>query len=125
VEETPIVSLAKREEEIYIPGLPEPLRLQRNDFGLRLLQEIRDESHRFAVSKHRSRRSARTLRSKLDELSGIGPGRRKKLINHFGSAEGVRNAPLEDLQGVLGKAVGQKIFQQLHPPPAVEAEPVG
>jgi excinuclease ABC subunit C len=128
VEETPIVSLAKREEEIYIPGLPEPLRLERNDFGLRLLQEIRDESHRFAVSKHRSRRSARTLRSKLDELSGIGPGRRKKLINHFGSAEGVRNAPLEDLQGVLGKVVGQKIFQQLHPPvdpPGPESEPVG
>ncbi len=116
VEETPIVSLAKREEEIYIPGLPEPLRLERNDFGLRLLQEIRDESHRFAVAKHRGRRSARTLRSKLDDLAGIGPGRRKKLINHFGSAEGVRNAPLEDLQGVLGKVMGQKIFQQLHPP---------
>ncbi|HEX3129597.1 MAG TPA: excinuclease ABC subunit UvrC [Thermoanaerobaculia bacterium] len=128
VEETPIVSLAKREEEIYIPGLPEPLRLERNDFGLRLLQEIRDESHRFAVSKHRSRRSARTLRSKLDELAGIGPGRRKKLINHFGSAEGVRNAPLEDLQGVLGKVMGQKIFQQLHPPvdpPGPDSEPVG
>jgi excinuclease ABC subunit C len=124
VEETPIVSLAKREEEIYIPGLPEPLRLERNDFGLRLLQEIRDESHRFAVSKHRSRRSARTLRSKLDELAGIGPGRRKKLINHFGSAEGVRNAPLEDLQGVLGKVMGQKIFQQLHPP-AAPPEPAG
>jgi excinuclease ABC subunit C len=123
VEETPIVSLAKREEEIYIPGLPEPLRLERNDFGLRLLQEIRDESHRFAVSKHRSRRSARTLRSKLDELSGIGPGRRKKLITHFGSAEGVRNAPLEDLQDVLGKATGQKIFQQLHPPPEPVSEP--
>lgn len=125
VEETPIVSLAKREEEIYIPGLPEPLRLERNDFGLRLLQEIRDESHRFAVSKHRSRRSARTLRSKLDELAGIGPGRRKKLINHFGSAEGVRNAPLEDLQGVLGKVMGQKIFQQLHSPPGSESAPVG
>ena len=124
VEETPIVSLAKREEEIYIPGLPEPLRLERNDFGLRLLQEIRDESHRFAVSKHRSRRSARTLRSKLDELAGIGPGRRKKLINHFGSAEGVRNAPLEDLQGVLGKVMGQKIFQQLHPPPVPPPDPV-
>ncbi len=115
VEETPTVSLAKREEEIYIPGLPEPLRLERNDAGLRLLQEIRDESHRFAVSKHRARRSARTLRSRLDDLSGIGPGRRKKLITHFGSAEGVRNAPLKDLQKILGKIVGQKIFQQLHP----------
>jgi excinuclease ABC subunit C len=124
VEETPVVSLAKREEEIYIPGLPEPLRLERNDFGLRLLQEIRDESHRFAVKRHRSRRSARTLRSRLDELSGIGPGRRKKLITHFGSAEGVSNAPLEDLQGLLGKVVGQKIFQQLHPPaPPPDAPP--
>ena len=61
VEETPIVSLAKREEEIYLPEAPEPLKLKRDDPGLRLLQEIRDESHRFAVSRHRARRSARTF----------------------------------------------------------------
>jgi excinuclease ABC subunit C len=121
VEETPIVALAKREEEIYVPGLPEPLRLERNDLGLRLLQEIRDESHRFAVSKHRRRRAARTLRSRLDELSGIGPRRRKLLLTHFGSAEGVRNASLEELQEILGQTVGRKIFEQLHPPSEIPA----
>ncbi|HYN22680.1 MAG TPA: excinuclease ABC subunit UvrC [Thermoanaerobaculia bacterium] len=120
VEETPIVALAKREEEVYVPELPEPLRLERNDPGLRLLQEIRDEAHRFAVSRHRSRRSARTLRSRLDELSGIGPRRRKLLITRFGSAEGVRTARLDELQAILGQVTGGKIFEQLHPP----AEPV-
>ncbi|HYX25565.1 MAG TPA: excinuclease ABC subunit UvrC, partial [Thermoanaerobaculia bacterium] len=69
VEETAIVSLAKREEEVYLPELPEPLRLGRDDAGLRLLQEVRDEAHRFAVSRHRARRSARTLHSRLDELA--------------------------------------------------------
>lgn len=116
VEETSIVALAKREEEIYVPGLPEPLRLDRSDPGLRLLQEIRDEAHRFAVSRHRSRRSARTLRSKLDDLAGIGPRRRKLLITRFGSAEGVRNATVEELQEILGQVMGRKIFAQLHPP---------
>jgi len=110
------VALAKREEEIYVPGLPEPLRLERNDAGLRLLQEIRDEAHRFAVSRHRSRRDARTLRSKLDELAGIGPRRRKLLITTFGSAEGVRNAKVEELQEILGQVTGRKIHAQLHPP---------
>ncbi|HYG65800.1 MAG TPA: excinuclease ABC subunit UvrC [Thermoanaerobaculia bacterium] len=116
VEETPIVALAKREEEIYTPDAPQPLRLGRDDAGLRLLQQIRDEAHRFAVAKHRRRRSARTLHSRLDDLSGIGPRRRKLLIQTFGSVEGVRNASAEDLQGALGPAMGRRVFAQLHPP---------
>jgi excinuclease ABC subunit C len=119
-EDTPICSLAKREEEIYLPGLPEPLRLPRDDAGLRLLQEVRDEAHRFAVFRHRRRRSARTLRSRLDELAGIGPSRRKLLIQKLGSAQGVRDASIEVLQGVLGPTMGRKIFAQLHPPVVVE-----
>src|SRR4051794_3091342 len=114
VEETSICSLAKREEEIYTPGLPEPLRLGRDDAGLRLLQEIRDEAHRFAVSRHRARRSARTLHSRLDELAGVGPRRRKLLIQTFGSVQGVKEATLEDLQKALGPAMGGRIFSQLH-----------
>jgi len=114
VEETSICSLAKREEEIYTPGLPEPLRLGRDDAGLRLLQEIRDEAHRFAVSRHRARRSARTLHSRLDELGGVGPRRRKLLIQTFGSPQGVKEASLEDLQKALGPSVGKRIFTQLH-----------
>ncbi|HEX7185159.1 MAG TPA: excinuclease ABC subunit UvrC [Thermoanaerobaculia bacterium] len=117
VEDTPIVALAKREEEIYIPELPDPLKLPREDAGLRLLQQIRDESHRFAVSRHRARRSARTLHSRLDELSGVGPRRRKILIQKFGSVAGVREATLEELQGVLGQVMGRSVFNQLHAAP--------
>lgn len=116
VEETPIVGLAKREEEIYMPDAPEPLKLGRDDAGLRLLQQVRDEAHRFAVSRHRRRRSARTLHSKLDDLAGIGPRRRKLLLQKLGSVAEVRNAPLEKLQELLGPAMGRKIFAQLHPP---------
>jgi excinuclease ABC subunit C len=123
VEETSVVSLAKREEEIYVPGLPEPLRLRRDDAGLRLLQEIRDEAHRFAVSHHRRRRSARTLHSRLDELAGIGPRRRKLLIQTFGSVQGVRDASLEDLQNALGALTGRRIFEQLHAEEEVGSTP--
>jgi excinuclease ABC subunit C len=114
VEETPIVSLAKREEEIYVPGLPETLRLPKDDMGLRLLQQVRDEAHRFAVARHRARRSARTLHSRLDELSGIGPRRRKLLLTKLGSVTGVREATLEQIQAILGQVMGRKIFDQLH-----------
>ncbi|MCB1055504.1 MAG: excinuclease ABC subunit UvrC [Acidobacteria bacterium] len=115
VEETPIVGLAKREEELYVPARPEPLRLDRSDPGLLLLQQIRDEAHRFAVSRHRRRRKARTLTSSLDSLAGIGPGRRKALLRRFGSLQGVREASLEDLQDALGPKVGDTVFHQLHP----------
>ena len=78
------------------------------------------EAHRFAA---RHLMSANTLRSKLDELSGIGPRRRKLLIQTFGSADGVRAASLEDLQGALGASVGRSIFDQLHAPHAPETPP--
>jgi excinuclease ABC subunit C len=124
VEETSIVSLAKREEEIYMPEAPVPLKLGRDDAGLRLLQEIRDEAHRFAVSRHRARRSARTLKSKLDELAGVGPRRRKLLIQTFGSVQGVREASLEDLQRALGPSMGRRIFAQLHAAEVPPSAPV-
>ncbi len=113
VEETPVVSLAKREEEVYVPGRPEPLRLRRDDLGLRLLQEVRDEAHRFAVSRHRRRRSARTLTSRLDALAGIGPRRRKLLLTTFGSVDGVRKATVEELQAALGPLTGRKVYEQV------------
>jgi excinuclease ABC subunit C len=86
VEETPIVSLAKQEEEVYSPDLPVPLRLPRSDPGLQLLQQIRDESHRFAISRHRSRRASGTLRSRFDGLRGVGRGARRRWSK--GSAAG-------------------------------------
>ncbi len=113
VDETPVAGLAKREEEIYLPARPEPLRLARNDDGLRLLQEIRDEAHRFAVSRHRRRRSRRTLGSRLDEIPGIGPRRRRQLLRSFGSLAGVREAALEELQEVVGTELGVRVFERL------------
>jgi excinuclease ABC subunit C len=118
VEETPVVALAKREEEIYLPAAPVPLRLPRKDAGLQLLQQVRDEAHRFAVSRHRRRRDKRTLVSRLDQLQGIGPGRRKLLLQRFGSFTGVLAASREELQASVGRAMGAKVWAQLHPPAA-------
>jgi excinuclease ABC subunit C len=120
VEETPIVGLAKREEELYLPATPEPLRLKRRDPGLRLLQRIRDEAHRFAVGRHRSRRSKAALASRLDDLPGIGPRRRKALLKRFGSLEGVRQAELREIQDLVGPILGQRVFTLLR---AAAAEP--
>jgi excinuclease ABC subunit C len=114
VEETPVVGLAKREEEVHRPEDTEPLRLPRSDAGLKLLQEVRDEAHRFAVDRHRRRRSKRTLRSRLDDLPGVGPKRKKQLLQRFGSLQGVREAGVEELQDALGPAVGRKVFEQIH-----------
>lgn len=115
VEETPVVALAKREEEIYLPESPEPLRLKRSDPGLQLLQAIRDEAHRFAVTRHRKRRSATTLTSRLDQIPGIGPRRRKLLLRRFGSLEAVQGADLLALQEALGPTLGTHLYQELHP----------
>ena len=113
VEETPVVGLAKREEELYLPARPAPLRLPREDPGLKLLQHLRDEAHRFAVSRHRRRRRKATLVSKLDHLRGIGPKRRRALLQELGSFRGVQEAPLERLQEVLGPTVGARVHEQL------------
>jgi len=126
VEETPVVALAKREEEVYLPARPEPLRLARKDAGLQVLQHVRDEAHRFAVSRHRARRQKRTLVSRLDQLAGIGPGRRRMLLQRFGSFGGVQRATLAELQAALGPLVGDKVHAQLHaPPPLPEASSPG
>jgi excinuclease ABC subunit C len=114
VEETPVVGLAKREEEIYLPERPEPLRLERGDAALRLLQQVRDEAHRFAVDRHRRRRSRRQLRSDLEAVPGIGPRRRRKLLRRFGSLRGVRGAPLGDLRRELGQVLGERLYRALH-----------
>ena len=117
----PLASIAKREEWIYVYGQEEePTVLDKFSPILHLVQTIRDEAHRFAVSRHRARRSARTLHSRLDELGGVGPRRRKLLVQTFGSPQGVKEASLEDLQKALGPAVGKRVFAQLHEEPHAE-----
>jgi excinuclease ABC subunit C len=114
IDEIAIAGLAKREEEIYLPDREEPLRLDRHDVALQLLQMVRDETHRFSVSSHRRRRSKRMFHSELEDLPGIGAKRRKLLIERFGSLSAVKQASEQDLVHVLGRTVGQRVFRELH-----------
>ncbi len=97
VEALPVASLAKRDEEIFLPGRKESLRLPRRAPSLKLLQRARDEAHRFAVSYNRKRRAARTLTSELLSITGVGPSRRRLLLERFGSLAGVRLATVEEI----------------------------
>ena len=99
---TPLASLAKREEEVYLPGRAEPLRLSRRSPALKLLQRARDEAHRFAVSYSRNRRAKRTLTSELLAIPGVGPGRRRALLERFGSVAGVRTATRDEIASLRG-----------------------
>ncbi len=112
----PFISLAKREEEIYLPDVAEPLRLSRRSPSLRLLQRARDEAHRVAVSFNRKRRSARTITSALLDIPGVGPSRRRALLEKFGSLAGVKSATIEELKNVPGVSTGMaaRIFEVLH-----------
>ena len=98
----PVVSLAKREEEVFVRGRGEPLRLPRRSAALRLLQRIRDEAHRTAVGYNRKRRTARTVTSELLRIDGIGPTRRRALLQAFGSLQGVREATAEQIAALPG-----------------------
>jgi excinuclease ABC subunit C len=111
-----VIALAKRAEEVFVPGRADPIRLPAHAPGLQLLQRIRDEAHRFAVGFHRQRRDARSFGSVLDELQGVGPARRRALLQHFGSAEGVLSATQEELEGVPGvpPKTARRIYAQLH-----------
>jgi excinuclease ABC subunit C len=99
---TPLASLAKREEEVYLPGRAEPLRLSRRSPALKLLQRARDEAHRFAVSYSRTRRAKRTITSELLTIPGVGPGRRRALLERFGSVAGVRTATRDEIASLPG-----------------------
>ncbi|REJ74216.1 MAG: excinuclease ABC subunit UvrC [Acidobacteria bacterium] len=114
VEDQPLVGLAKREEELVIPGQRATLRLERRDPGLKLLQQIRDEAHRFAVSRHRRRRAKASLKSRFDDLQGIGEVRRKALVRRFGSYRGVAAAEIEALEEVLGAKLARRVHDQIH-----------
>jgi excinuclease ABC subunit C len=111
-----VIALAKREEEVFVPGRPDAIRLDPHSAGHQLLRRIRDEAHRFALGYHRQRRSAHSFESMLDELEGVGPVRRRALLRHFGSAEGVVAASQEELEGVPGvpPKTARRIYAQLH-----------
>ena len=111
-----VVALAKREEEVFVPGRSDPIRLSRHSPSLQLLQRIRDEAHRFAIGFHRQRRETRSFGSIFDELQGVGPARRRAILQHFGSAERFLAATQEELEGVPGvpAKTARAIYAQLH-----------
>ena len=111
-----VISLAKREEEVYVPGRSEPYVLPRNSYALKLLQRIRDEAHRFAITFHRSQRLKRQTKSELDEIKGLGPKKKAQLLEAFKDIEKIRNASLEELNMVKGidKSTAQNIFEHFH-----------
>src|SRR5699024_6594434 len=98
--DVPICGLAKENEEIFLPGRPDSILLPRDSQGLYLVQRIRDEAHRFAITFHRSTRSKNTFKSQLDGVPGIGPARKKALLKAFGSLKGIRAASIEELSAV-------------------------
>ncbi len=101
-ERVPAAGLAKEEEAIFQPGKPSPLMLPRNSQGLYLLQRIRDEAHRFAITAHRNLRSRKGMASQLDSIPGIGPARRRALLKKFGSIQKIHEAKIEDLKNIPG-----------------------
>ena len=117
-ERIPVASLAKRNEEVFLPGKSEPVILPRNSESLYLLQRIRDESHRFAITYHRQLRKKVLKDSVLDGVAGLGPSRRARLIKEFGSINKIRQATLEDLLELtwLPKGVAKSVYQKCSNP---------
>ncbi|MDQ1486368.1 MAG: excinuclease subunit [Actinomycetota bacterium] len=112
IDDIALVGLAKRLEEVWRPGDPEPVILPRSSEGLYLLQRVRDEAHRFAISYHRSKRSKSMTRSALEGIPGLGETRRKALLRHFGSVKQVRAATVDELAAVPG--VGRQTAEAVH-----------
>jgi excinuclease ABC subunit C len=115
-EEIPAASLAKRFEEVYLPGMADPVRIPRGSEALYLLQRIRDEAHRFAITYHRQLRGKRMTRSVLDDIKGLGPARRKRLTKELGGVAGVREASLDDLRALpwLPDGVALAVYAKIH-----------
>jgi len=115
ITDVPLCSLAKQEEEIFLPHMPEPVLLTRGSQGLYLVQRLRDEAHRFAITYHRQRRSKAAVHSALDDVSGIGPKRKRELLRKFGSVSGIMQASLAEVSAVsgMGPAAARKLAEQL------------
>ncbi len=115
-EEIPVASLAKRFEEVYVPGMSDPVRVARGSEGLYMLQRIRDEAHRFAISYHRQLRGKRMTKSVLDDIRGLGPTRKKRLTKELGGVAAVKQASLEDLRALswLPDDVALAVYGKIH-----------
>jgi excinuclease ABC subunit C len=129
VTDVAVIGLAKRLEEVWVPGEPDPVILPRNSEGLYLLQRVRDEAHRFAISYHRSKRSKRMTASALDAVRGLGQARRKALVAHFGSVAKLRQASIAEITEVpgIGAATAAAVLEALGAAhtPGTEPNPAG
>ena len=110
----PVVGLAKRLEEVFFPGDTDSLHIAKDSASLQLLQRIRNEAHRFAITFQRKQRQKKTLHSALYDIPGVGDKTAKKLLNRFGSYKRVKEASSEDLQKVVGKSLGAKVYAYIH-----------
>ena len=100
--EIPLIGLAKQYEEVFVPAQSDPIVLPRDSAGLFLLQRVRDEAHRFAITYHRASRGRGALRSSLDEVPGVGPKRKRALLKQFGSVDAIKKASVSELASVPG-----------------------
>lgn len=116
IQNQPVAALAKRLDEVYLPGSSEPQNIPRTSSGLKLLQQIRDEAHRFAITYHRSLRQKQATRSELDAIPGIGRKRRTQLINHFGSVNNLKEASVDELEMVDGmnSSTAKMVWEHFH-----------
>jgi excinuclease ABC subunit C len=116
LEDLPVAALAKRFEEVYLPDAAEPLHIARDSEALFLLQAVRDEAHRFAITYHRRLRDKKATRSVLDDVPGLGPTRRSRLLREFGSVKRLREVDRETLTALawLPDAVANAVYEQLH-----------
>ncbi len=122
-----MASLAKQFEEVYLPGMADPVRVPRGSEALYLLQQVRDEAHRFAITYHRKLRDKRMTVSALDGVPGLGPARRKRLLRELGSVKAVREAPKERLEALpwLPQPVAGALYAKLHGPAAAARADAG
>ncbi|MFX0002909.1 MAG: excinuclease ABC subunit UvrC [Promethearchaeota archaeon] len=110
----PIIGLAKKYEEIYIPNIKDPIILAKNSSLLKLFQRVRDESHRVALKLHKKQREKRITGSVLERIEGVGPITRNKLLNHFGSVNSIKKSTLEEISKIVGKKLAKKILEELN-----------
>jgi len=109
----PIFGLAKQKEELFRPRVAAPILLPHDSPTMFLVQRVRDEAHRFAITRHRARRGKAALRSKLDVVPGLGPARKRALLRRFGSIDGIREAAVDDLSTEVPRAVALRIKELL------------
>ena len=117
-DEIPVAALAKQFEEVFLPGQADPIRIARTSEALYLLQRIRDEAHRFAITYHRKLRGRRMTTSVLDDIPGLGPARRKRLLKEVGGVQAVKAASLDTLKDLpwLPDKVAEAIYKKVHGP---------